>query len=116
LAIASVCQTLRESSFGMMARSSASRRGSLAPITVRRITSRVSCDMRGPTGNSTATGHFAMFAAAMSDIALACRATAFAANGASINRRRSRCTSPSTTRTELFPSSPASIELASPAR
>nr|CRL77046.1 hypothetical protein CPGR_04170 [Mycolicibacterium malmesburyense] len=103
------------SSFGITSRSAASRSGSLAPITVRRITSRVISDIFGATGNGLPTGHPAMFSAAISAITPACRATASRWNGAIISRRRSRCTSSSTTSTELSPSSPPSIEFASPA-
>ena len=102
-------------SIGSTLRSSASLVGSLAPMTVRRITSRVISDIRGATANSESTGHAATLAAVISAIASAWRATAFRLNGASMRRRRSACTSSSTTSTELSPSSPLNIEFASPA-
>ena len=103
------------SSRGITSRSAASRTGSLAPITVRRITSRVISEVFGATGNGSPTGQPAMFSAAISAISSACRATASRWNGAIISRRRSRWTSSSITRTELSPNRPPNIELASPA-
>ncbi len=83
-------------------------------MTVRRITSSVSCDIRGATANSLPTGHDAMFSAA-SRPSPRCRATASRLERCNTSLRRSRRTSPSMTSTELDPSSLASIELASPA-
>ena len=60
----------------MTARSAASRAGSLAPMTVRRITSSVISDIFGATANGRPTGQLAMFVAAISAISSACRATA----------------------------------------
>ncbi|CNU11168.1 Uncharacterised protein [Mycobacterium tuberculosis] len=115
MASASVAHGPTLSSRGMTLRSAASRTGSLAPMTVRRITSRVISDILGATANALAIGHPAMLAAAISAIGPAWRATASRWNGGDIRRRRSRCTSSSINSSELSPSSPANIELASPA-
>ncbi len=80
-AIASDAHGVTLSSFGITSRSAASRSGSEAPMTVRRITSRVISDIFGATANSDATGHVAMFAAAISAITAVCRATASRWNG-----------------------------------
>ena len=56
------------STLGSTRRNAASRSGSVAPITVRRITSRVSSDIFGPTAKSRPTGQPAMVAAATSAI------------------------------------------------
>lgn len=115
LAIANVVHGPTLSSRGITSRSAASRAASLAPMTVRRITSSVISDIFGWTGNSRPTGQPAMFSAAISCMVVAWAATASLANGASIRRRRSRCRSSSITSTEVSPSNPVSIELASPA-
>ena len=115
LAMASIATELMFSSRGSTRRSAASRAGSLAPMTVRRITSRVISDIRGATGNSVPTGQLTTLAAAISAITSAWRATASRWNGGIMSPRRSRCTSSSITSTEVSPSSPRSIEFASPA-
>ena len=51
---------------GMTSRSAASRAGSLAPMTVRRMTSRVISDILGPAAMSCPTGQPAILAAAAS--------------------------------------------------
>ncbi len=99
----------------MTARSRANRSSSVVPMTVRRMTSSVIADIRGATGNSVPTGHPAMLSAAISVITAVWRATASRPKGASMSRRRSRCTSPSITSTELGPSRPVSMAFASPA-
>ena len=103
------------SSLGITVRRRASRSASPAPITVRRITSKVISDILGATANGRPMGQPAILSAAIAAMASPWRATASRRNGAIIIRRRSRCSSSSITNTELAPSSPASIELASPA-
>ncbi len=80
-AIASDAHGVTLSSVGITSRSAASRSGSEAPMTVRRITSRVISDIFGATANSAPTGHVAMFAAAISAITAVWRATASRWNG-----------------------------------
>ena len=84
-------------------------------MTVRRITSRVICAIFGATANSTPNGQSAMLSAAAWAITGVWRATASRWKGGSIRRRRSRWTSSSISRTDVGPSRPVSIALASPA-
>ena len=115
LAIASVSHGPTLSRRGITWRNAVSRAGSPAPMTVRRITSSVISDIFDATGNVRPTGQPAMLSAAIWAMVEAWAATASLANGASISRRRSRCRSSSITNTEVSPSRPLSIELASPA-
>ena len=84
-------------------------------MTVRRITSSVSCDICGATANSVPTGQGSMFSAASSAITTGLARDRVAVERRQHQPRRSRWTSSSTTSTELVPSRPASIEFASPA-
>lgn len=101
--------------FGSTSRSAASRSGSSAPITVRRMTSRVIAAILGATANSLPTGQPATSAAVIRAISSVCRCTASRWNGASISLRLSRCRCSSSNNTELSPSTPRMTELASPA-
>ena len=97
------------------ARSRSTRSGSVTPKTARQITSNVSARIRSRIGNSSPTFHRPISAAATSPITSRKAFTAEPWNGGNRSLRWRRCSGPSRTSTEFWPSTGERGELASPA-